>query len=743
MPPDVTPYSSGLEHLHDELRRVELLVRAQVERWRTAVGEQRVDTAWGTGILDPREIERYLGHDFTEPMAGHDTPEPAQVLIGRSHALVAEIRRRRDQTDDALLPLERLRASFALKPTDVTVLLVCLLGELDGRYRRLFAYLADERWLRSPSVSLLSEVVQPGPQGLAGFRARFAPDAPLVAHRLITVVEQPSVGDTGLSARSVTVDDRIVGFLTGEDHLEGWLAESVRLADPLPWDRLVLSDERLAELLSLTAACRDGDGPGATVALIGVEGSGRSSVARCVATQLGLPLMVVDVGRAIAEGDGFHLDVYREAVLRQAAVLWRGCPDLVGREVERDRWWAELLIAAARHPEPTFVDHAQPWDPPVRVTGGGAFYRVSCPSPGLAEREVLWTRLLRGAHGGAEKDGAEAGGVETLAAGLAGTFLLTPGRMRDALTMAGELARSRQGDDDDVTVQDLDEACRRQSSRRLLHVARRVEAPADMTLADIVLPADTIGQLLALRDRIAHRHRVEQLLGPGRAGPKGLVAMFSGSSGTGKTLAAGLLAKDLGRDLLKVDLSQVVSKWVGETEKNLDRVLRDVQEAHAILFFDEAEAIFGQRGTVTNAQDRYALQETSFLLQRIEEHEGVVILATNLRQNLDAAFSRRIQLTIDFRTPDDAGRLRIWQLALSSVDHDLAEADIARVATGTRLSAAAIMQVVLSATFVAVARDPETPVVSAADVEQAIRAELQRVGLPSPPAPRPVAPVGG
>jgi SpoVK/Ycf46/Vps4 family AAA+-type ATPase len=184
-------------------------------------------------------------------------------------------------------------------------------------------------------------------------------------------------------------------------------------------------------------------------------------------------------------------------------------------------------------------------------------------------------------------------------------------------------------------------------------------------------------------------------------------------------------------------MSQVVSKWVGETEKNLDHVLREVQDAHAILFFDEAEAVFGQRGTVTSAQDRYALQETSFLLQRIEEHEGVVILATNLRQNLDAAFSRRIQTVIDFPTPDDEGRRRIWKQALSSVDHDLTDGDIEQIAVRSRLSAAAIVQVALAAIFAAVARDPDAPRVTRQDVDAAVRSELQRVGLPSPPAPRP------
>jgi AAA+ superfamily predicted ATPase len=730
---DSRPYATSLEHLYDELRRVELLVRAQVERWHKAVGEERIDTEWGTGILDPREIERYLGHDFVEPLDEPDPPDAVQQHILKAARQTATIQARRAKTDALILPLERLTTALKLVPEDVDIVLVCLLGELDARYRRLFAYLADERWVRSPSVGLLAEILRPGPEGLPAFRARFAPDAPLVRHRIVRVGDD-AAGEYGLATRSVILDARIASFLTGEDHLEGWLADAVRVADPLTWDRMVLPDDRSAELMVLADACRSGDGPAATVALLGADGSGRTSLARCVSTQLNIPLLLVDAAAAAEHGSGFAREVYREALLRNAAVMWQGCEWLVGQEAEQDRRWMPLLMSAASHPQPTFIDHAQPWDPPTRVGGSGAFVRVPCPSPGLAERRVLWARLLQDADCG---EGQSA--IDAVADRLANTFLLTPGRMRDAIAMAAETARAREGADATASEADLADACRRQSSRRMMSIARRVEAPAGMTLEDIVLPADKKEQLVALRDRIANRNRVEQLLGPGRTGPKGLVAMFSGSSGTGKTLAAGLLAKDLGRDLLKVDLSQVVSKWVGETEKNLDRVLRDVQEAHAILFFDEAEAVFGQRGTVTNAQDRYALQETSFLLQRIEEYEGVVILATNLRQNLDPAFSRRIQQIIDFPTPDDEGRLRIWRLALAPVDHDLDEADITRIASGSRLSAAAIVQVVLGATFAAVARNAVSPRVSFEDVEQAVRSELQRVGLPSPPTPRPVA----
>ena len=728
------PYSTNLEHLYDELRRVEFFVRAQVERWRRAVGEVRVDTEWGTGILDPRELERFLGHDFVEPLEDPDALTAVQAHVLKAAQQTLAIRVRRERTDASLLRLERLRTALELRPVDVDVILICLLGELDGRYRRLFAYLADERWVRSPSVGLLAEILRPGPTGLPAFRARFAPDAPLVRHRVVRVGEGSTVSEYGLSTRSVTLDGRIASFLTGEDHLEGWLAEAVQVADPLDWDQLVLPEERLAHLLVLAGSLRNGDGDAATVTLIGAEGSGRTSLARCLSTLLEVPLLLVDVRIAASREPEFAGEVYREALLRGAAVLWRGCATLVGSEAEGDRLWANLLGHAALHSQPTFVDHAQPWDPPARRPGGGAFLRVPCPSPDLGERRQIWARLLHDSAWGSDETD-----VDAVADRLAGTFLLTPGRMRDAIAMGHELARQRDGLDTTATEADLREACRRQSSRRVMSIARPVEAPAGMTLDNIVLPREKKEQLAALRDRIANRPRVEQLLGPGRTGAKGLVAMFVGSSGTGKTLAAGLLAKELGRDLLKVDLAQVVSKWVGETEKNLDRLLNEAQDAHAILFFDEAEAIFSKRGLVSDARDKYALQETSFLLQRIEEYEGVVILATNLRQNLDDAFSRRIQTIVEFPAPDDDARLRIWRLALSTVAHDLTEADLARIAAGSRLSAAAIVQVVLAATFTAVARDTEAPLVTVDDIEKAVRSELQRVGLPAPPTPRPVA----
>ncbi|MEU4560133.1 ATP-binding protein [Actinoplanes sp. NPDC023936] len=675
------PYSSSSEHLHDHLRRVEQLVRAQVERWRSAVAEQRPDVRWGTGILDPAELSRYLAHPFEEPMDDlARSPGEAHAAVLQATALAARIEMRRLKEPVPDLRVERLRDAFDLARTDLDVLLICLLGELDARYRRLYAYLADEEWRRAPSVGLLAEILRPGAAGLAEFRERFTPSSPLLRHRLISLGEEG-----GLSARSVVIDTRIAAFLGGSDYRDGWLADGARVAATLDASSLALTAARRAILESLTEACRKNP----VVAMLGAEGSGRKAFARAVTTTLDMPLLIAD-----ARPDGAQ-DVYREALLRGAAVYWQDCSSLAGRSAADDRTWSDLLERAAAHPKPSFVDHAQPWD--------ASLLRVPFPSRSLDERRMIWEKLLDD---------------QALADRLAGTFLLTPGHMHEAIRMAGP----------DPTPDALHEACRRQSSRRLLSIARPVEAPADMTLDDIVLPADRKAELFALRDRIRNRPHVERLLG--HSGAKGLVAMFAGSSGTGKTLAAGLIAKDLGRDLLKVDLSQVVSKWVGETEKNLDRVFTEAQDAHAILFFDEAESIFGKRGNVTDARDRYAMQEISFLLQRIEEYEGVVILATNLRQNVDEAFARRIAAIVDFPRPDEECRRRMWRLALTGVAHDLTDADVETLAVSHRLSAAAIAEVVVAGAFVALSRDPQAASVTVGDVEDGVRAELRRLGLP-------------
>jgi SpoVK/Ycf46/Vps4 family AAA+-type ATPase len=210
-------------------------------------------------------------------------------------------------------------------------------------------------------------------------------------------------------------------------------------------------------------------------------------------------------------------------------------------------------------------------------------------------------------------------------------------------------------------------------------------------------------------------------LGHGR----GISALFSGGSGTGKTMAAGIIANELGLDLYRIDLSQVVNKYIGETEKNLERVFNAAEQANAILFFDEADALFGKRSDVKDAHDRYANLEVGYLLQKMEEYEGLAILATNLRQNLDDAFLRRLSVIVDFPFPDQAQRLGIWRVLFPPGAPLAADVDFAALACEVSLSGGHLRNVALAAAFLAAEAGSA---ITQAQLWHAVRREFQKLG---------------
>ena len=244
------------------------------------------------------------------------------------------------------------------------------------------------------------------------------------------------------------------------------------------------------------------------------------------------------------------------------------------------------------------------------------------------------------------------------------SFVFTEGQIDDALAAARGLVLVGQTCHVGPlpTDEQLFEGCRRVAARRLVSFAQRISPhPGQDDLDTVIVAPDTKQQLEELSRAMQHLHDVHDRLGFEHrlSLGRGLVALFTGSSGTGKTMAATSLAGRVRRDLYKVDLASIVSKYVGETEKNLSRVFADAQDANAVLFFDEADALFGKRGEVEGGQDRWANLEVNYLLQRVEEYTGTVILATNFRQNIDEAFQRRIQIVVSFADPKAAERLLI------------------------------------------------------------------------------------
>lgn len=739
------PYASSDEHLWDHLARVDQLVRARTVRWQRAIADHKPEHLWGMIHVTDAEIRRYLKSEFVDPEAlPPELVEELRPYWEAADRLETRIRVRIQQTPDWVdLRLRNLVESYDLTSAERDVLLVCLLPDLDGRYRRLFGYLQDDASRMRPSVELVLGILQRVGRELEIDRSILAPEGQLLAHHLLAVGPEIQ-GDEPLSVRGVRVDDRIVDYLLGGNTLDGRLdgiaAEDVT---PVSWRDMIVDAEppdpkKPSRLDSLKALAdwwqqRKSAQEGGVIFMRGLYGSGRLDTTRAICTVTRTPLLVIAADEALRSPHGFALVVdlaYREAQLRQAAIHWLHCEQLLDAEGTLPLW--NYLVAAAEQYAGLSVLASQaPWDPAGRFHTTD-FLRQEFPVPLYPVRLRLWDRHLPSEEQLALEDQSRSRLVE----GLANGFQLTEGQILDAIAAARHLATQRDPIDPRITSDDLYEGCRRQSGRRLISFARRVEPRPELTFDDLVLPSANTRQLQELRNRIHYRNEVlsgtgfEQRLSLG----KGLIALFTGTSGTGKTMAAQLLASEQGVDLYKVDMSAVVSKYVGETEKNLSRVFAEAEDSNAIVFFDEADALFGKRGKVEEARDRWANLEVNYLLQRIEEYAGVVILATNLRQNIDEAFIRRIHVIVDFPFPDGLGRYRIWRGLFPPGVLPPPQSQLETLAERFSLAGGNIQNIVVDATFRARARrdyDQDGLIrVQLRDLVLATAREYQKLGRP-------------
>jgi SpoVK/Ycf46/Vps4 family AAA+-type ATPase len=268
-------------------------------------------------------------------------------------------------------------------------------------------------------------------------------------------------------------------------------------------------------------------------------------------------------------------------------------------------------------------------------------------------------------------------------------------------------------------------ACRQHSNQKLGELAAKIEPHCGW--GDLILPVASVAQLKEICSQVKQRQRVFSEWGFAQKVTygKGLSVLFAGPPGTGKTLAAAVLAHELQVALYKVDLSGVVSKYIGETEKNLSKIFQEAETSNALLFFDEADALFGKRTEVSDAHDRYANIETSYLLQKMEEYEGIVILATNLRENMDEAFTRRLRFIVEFPFPDEASRLQIWQSHFPQAAPLSEEIDFAYLSRQFKIAGGSIKNIVLNSAFLAAQNGG---VIGMEHILHGVRQEFEKMG---------------
>jgi SpoVK/Ycf46/Vps4 family AAA+-type ATPase len=359
---------------------------------------------------------------------------------------------------------------------------------------------------------------------------------------------------------------------------------------------------------------------------------------------------------------------------------------------------------------------------PIDMFANSRFVSLKLSLPNAIARKNLWV-LLSKKNGYRLEDDIDFGL-------LASKFLFTRAKIERSLNYARNIAAAHQGNEKyKIRMAELYEGCRAQSSQKLLSMARKVKPI--YTWKDIVLPKDNKEQLREICSNVKHRILVydrwgfEKKLSLG----KGLNILFSGPTGTGKTMAAEVIANELQLEMYKIDLSAVVSKWVGETEKNLTRIFAEARDMNGIIFFDEADALFGKRTGVKDAHDRYANLETSYLLQKIEEYEGIVILSSNFRENIDEAFLRRMHFKVEFQLPDDESRLSIWRNIFPIGAPISSDVDMNFLAKKFKISGGNIKNVALAAAFYAA---EESSSICLRHIIKALRREYLKIGrLPS------------
>jgi hypothetical protein len=619
----------------------------------------------------------------------------ARNMLGATEQLLRAGERARQ---GRLLPILVLARDFGLSDLALSILFTICAPRLRGELARLYGILAND-----PGRPLIDEhligLVLSGE--LADDIAReLDGDRPLRRYGLVRV----GAGERPFA--SLTVDPLVVRFIANqpaEGEPDQYL--SARHVDR-DLDELHIPRPLIAKALKFLASPREGEP--ARIIVRGRTGTGRHTLLTSLAARAGRSLGVIDL--ATVPRDPTLLATVLEAVLRRA--LLRGlvpCIDgleLIGADDPDARVQVQAVLR--NHPGPIAV--RLPADAQIILDPG--YLLLDIPSRNERQRAESWSTALERYH-------IELSDPSELAA----RYRVGPGIID---RVCAEVSRRPDRPSEPAAwVRELDDAVRQHLENRLGKTATRVTRLA--TWSDVVLPEDIIDSLLELTSRVRHRKTVFEQWGFDRSitTARGITALFQGSPGTGKTMVAGVIARDLGLEVYRVDVSRITSKWIGETEKNLGSLFDAAEDGQVMLLFDEADSLFAKRTEVKTSVDRYANMEVNYLLQRLDSFEGVAILTTNFGNAIDPAFKRRLTYRVTFPFPDEEMREQLWKSLIPSQVPVQGTLDFAALSQRFRLSGGYIRNAALRAAFLAA---EEGVALSHEHLERAIRMEFREIG---------------
>ena len=647
-----TVADASLIHVLRRLELIEARVRAAVARRRTT--DPETDDRFRGLYISQAHVDRLLAEKSPPPPADAGAAQARDDIEATADAA---------ERAGADPRLRRLARNFRLDEIDIELLLIAMAPDVDARFERLFGYLQDDVSRRRASVGLGLELCGL-PLSSAYARSRLAPGAPLVDECLVLIEET----ERPVLTRSLRVPDRVAGHLLGSD-----------IPDPVVAALAYECEPATSEEATTMVRWMHDASPSRLAYIRERPGASGAALASSAFTRVGRPTLALDLERLRPEDDLPMVAALtaREAGLTGAGVVAGPIEVLIARGLPAVRAFSEM-------PATVILVGARTWDP---AWARDVPFICEAPIPDAAHRAELWRRNL---------NGDTPPGLDL--AGTMAQFRLTAEQVHRAARAARMEAHAREVPLDE---DELKAGARAQNAAGLERLARRIQ-PA-VGFADLVLPPDTMAQLKELLTRDRYREQVLDVwkMGGPSARRRGLTALFAGPSGTGKTMAAEVLAGELGLDLYTVDLATVVDKYVGETEKNLDRIFAEAERVNGVILFDEADALFGKRSEVSDAHDRYANVEVAYLLQRMELFDGIAILATNLRANLDEAFTRRLDSLVDFPEPEEEYRRQLWERSLGTAMPRADDLDLGFLAESFQLAGGAIRNIVVAAAYAA------------------------------------------
>lgn len=708
----VAAYKDAFEHLLDELKRLDKILEINVYEFNKKLLASGSNSSTSPHFISNEEVACLISEPAAAEVAGDE-------MLSRLYSELQDIE---DNIHSAVehslaagvfLPLINLSKMFNMSWLEYQVVLICLAPELRRRYDKIYAYLQDDITRKRPSLDLVLQIFCVTETERWQARHLLNHDLSLMKYDLVQVVDDyhsPS-GSSDL-ATFIRINKRILNYVLGVNILDDRLEKHVTIFSTNGAGTLVpLHTQALHEILDIMQQHEvdSGDFTPTVIHLIGKQGYGKKSLILRALQESVEALLVFDMSMLHDASPDEVREctklVILESIALQIPVYFRNLSKF--HQDNKDGVTSLINIISEYH-----------WiyfsDGCCDISAFSESDRINVRNiilslPSVQESNALWDYYVNQTETNLEN--------ASVTRTLSEKFVLTPLAIKQIIFTKTA--------DDPVMTEALIKKCQSHSNTSLIQLATKV--PPGYSWVDIVLPDDTKSILQTICKQVNNKYKVfhdwgfDNKLRYGR----GLSVLCCGSPGTGKTMAAQVIARDLKLDLYKIDLSNVVSKYIGETEKNLDKIFTEAETSNAVLFFDECDALFGKRTEVSDAHDRYANLEVSFLLQKMEEYDGIVILATNLRGNMDEAFIRRIRFIVEFPFPDQESRKQIWLKSLPELAPVSDDIDYEFLSKKLNLSGGNIKNIVLNAAFLA---SDENDAIAMKHMLLSARGEFQKIG---------------